>query len=245
MNGSLDFLNMIRNSAQKHGNESPKRNDAESNNTQHDVTRRQSTIKQHNMTSRQKVESKGLLNGSIAVIDTETNWNNQVMSLGIAVADGKTFSCVDKRYYIFEPECYIGGMYSGVLHYGKVDAISLSRQRAMEDIRRYLDGAGVQHIYAYNAKFDKGHLPELGSYDWHDIMRIAAYKQFNSAIPDSLPCCKSGRLKSNYGVEPIMQMLTGNMRYREVHNAIYDAVDELKIVELLGHPVEIYECAKI
>jgi hypothetical protein len=40
-------------------------------------------------------------------------------------------------------------------------------------------------------------------------------------------------------------MLTDDGRYCEVHNAIEDAVDELRIVELLGHPLEVYECARI
>ena len=27
--------------------------------------------------------------------------------------------------------------------------------------------------------------------------------------------------------------------------AVYDAIDELRIMELLGHPLELYECAKL
>ena len=42
-----------------------------------------------------------------------------------------------------------------------------------------------------------------------------------------------------------MRMLSGEKNYREIHNAIYDAVDELRIVELLGHSLEKYDCAKI
>ena len=76
-------------------------------------------------------------------------------------------------------------------------------------------------------------------------MRIAAYRQYNKYIPETAPCCKTGRLKSNYGVEPIMHMLTGNGGYQETHNAVNDACDELKIVELLALPLETYECARI
>ena len=32
-------------------------------------------------------------------------------------------------------------------------------------------------MFAYNANFDYKHLPELNSYIWVDIMKIAAYKQ--------------------------------------------------------------------
>ncbi|WP_242840769.1 hypothetical protein [Butyrivibrio proteoclasticus] len=181
----------------------------------------------------------------IAVIDTETNWLDQVMSIGVAIADSKTFKCLDKRYYIFEPEVYVGGIYSNVLHVKNVQGISCSRQQALSDIRQFFLQKKISKIFAYNAKFDYNHLEELSSFDWFDIMRIAAYKQFNKAIPDSQPCCKTGRLKSNYGVEPIMRMLSGNNRYYEVHNAVLDAVDELKIVELLGHDIETYQCGKI
>ena len=42
-----------------------------------------------------------------------------------------------------------------------------------------------------------------------------------------------------------MCLLTGNRRYMETHNAVLDAVDELKIVELLGRTIEEYECGRI
>ena len=207
-----------------------------------------------------------------AVIDTETNWNDEVMSLGVAIADNTTFKCLETRYYIFEQEARIGGMYSSVLYKctngtalfsegtaqvtysgesekeSKVNTaapVTLSRKRAMADLTDFLASYHITSIYAYNAKFDCGHLPELKNYSWYDIMRIAAYKQFNKSIPDTAPCCKTGSLKSNYGVEPITRMLTGNSRYYEVHNAVADAVDELRIIELLNLPLASYDIARI
>ena len=50
-----------------------------------------------------------------AVIDTETNWNDEVMSIGIAVADAGTKNKIDSLYYIIDPEYRVGGMYSGEL----------------------------------------------------------------------------------------------------------------------------------
>ena len=202
-----------------------------------------------------------------AVIDTETNWHDEVMSLGVAIADKTTFKCLETRYYIFEQEARIGGMYSSVLYkctnstasanrngtaFGTAQTttvatspITAPRATAMADLSDYLSSKDISSIYAYNAKFDCGHLPELKNYNWYDIMRIAAYKQFNKSIPDAAPCCKTGRLKSNYGVESITRMLTGNSRYYEVHNAVADAVDELRIVELLGLPLTAYDIARI
>ncbi len=49
-----------------------------------------------------------------------------------------------------------------------------------------------------------------------------------------------GRLRHGYGVEPILRLLSGNSAYRETHNALQDALDELTIMELLGHPPAAY-----
>ncbi len=221
MNSSLEFLQMIKNQSD---------------------SQRKATVKN----SKTIIEEKpNKASGLIAVIDTETNWHDQVMSLGVALADESSFKLIDQRYYIFEPECRIGGIYSSVIHHGLAKEISSDRKTALADLKRFLTDNGIEKIFAYNAKFDYNHLPELQEFMWYDIMRIAAYKQYNSAIPDSLPCCKTGRLKTNYGVEPITCLLTGDNRYREIHNAVYDAIDELRIMELLGHPLEIYECAKL
>ena len=83
----------------------------------------------------------------------------------------------------------------------------------MDEIKEYFAQNHIDMLFAYNAKFDYNHLPELKEYNWYDIMRIAAYKQYNHAIPETLQFCKTGRLKSDYGVEPIMKMLSGNRRY--------------------------------
>jgi hypothetical protein len=181
----------------------------------------------------------------IAVIDTETNWRDEVMSLGVAIADAQTYKCLGKRYYIFDPECRVGGMFSGVMYKGDVKPITCTRDEAMSDVGEFLMDRGITRIMAYNARFDLGHLPELMGFEWFDIMRIAAYRQHNHYIPESAPCCKTGRLKSNYGVESILRMITGDDRYYETHNAVIDACDELKIVELLGLSLDVYECARL
>ncbi len=47
-----------------------------------------------------------------AVIDTETNWHDKVMSIGVVIADAKTRKKIDSVYYIIDPEYRVGGMYS-------------------------------------------------------------------------------------------------------------------------------------
>ena len=181
----------------------------------------------------------------IAVIDTETNWNNEMMSIGIVFSKEDDFRVTDQKYYIIDPEWRVGGLFSNVLRIRDVKSEIADRKTALSEISQWLSENKVSRIFAYNAKFDQGLLPELSDYSWYDIMRLAAYRQFNKSIPETAECCKTGRLKRNYGVEPIMRMLSGNYCYCEVHNAVRDAIDELEIMRLLGHPVGEYEIAQI
>lgn len=153
------------------------------------------------------------------VIDTETTWTDQVMSIGAVVADSRDYSVVDSRYYLIDPAYRHGGMYSGVLHmHGTPGEIIAGKQEMASEMREWLASHGVDTIFAYNAVFDKKHMPEFHDFRWHDIMKIAAYRQYNTRIPEMAPCCKTGRLKSDYGVESIYRLLSGDRRYMEKHN---------------------------
>ena len=180
------------------------------------------------------------------VIDTETTWTDEVMSIGAVVADSSDFSVIDSRYYLIDPHYRIGGMYSYVLNMrGTPKEYIAARREVTSDMKQWLSAHAVNAIYAYNGSFDKKHLPELHDFLWHDIMKIAAYKQYNPRIPESAPCCKTGRLRSDYGVESIYRMLSGDRGYFEKHNGWYDALDELKIMEMLAYPLEVYVKARI
>ena len=191
-----------------------------------------------------KTDEKSIYN--IAVIDTETNWNDQVMSIGIVIADAVSFKIVSSKYYIITPEVLVGGKYSSALKFKNSQVtINCSRTEAISDLLMLLKNYCVSSIFAYNASFDCNHRPELSEFTWHDIMRLAAYKQYNPKISQNDECFSTGRLKRNYGVESILRMLIGNNDYCEKHNALYDAFDELEIMRLLGHNVEEYTCAII
>ena len=180
--------------------------------------------------------------GKFAVIDTETNWADQVMSIGTVIADEATFAPVAVKYHIFPIECEIGGMYYDALYLDTpVPPMSCSREEAMRDLSCWLSQQAVTSIFAYNACFDRNHLPELLWLDWYDIMRLAAYRQHNPKIPCTADCYRTGRLKRGYGVEAILRMLSGNPTYRETHNALFDAMDELTIMRLLEHPPGNYQ----
>ncbi len=174
-----------------------------------------------------------------AVIDTETTWSGRLMTAGILIAESDTFKVIDHRYFVIKEALVEGGMYDYVIHVKGLEEKKVSDKNIGNEIYDYLKGKNVASIYAYNANFDKNCLPYLSMFKWHDIMRLAAYKQYNSAIPETAPCCKTGRLKSGYGVENIMKMF-GKNNYFESHNALIDARDELEIMKLLGHALEVY-----
>lgn len=179
--------------------------------------------------------------GYFAVIDTETNWNDRVMSIGTVIADSDTFGLVAAKYHILTPEYLVGGMFSGTLFDdSRLRPVICSRTEAIDDLLAWFAAYGVQSVFAYNANFDRSHLPELRHMDWYDIMRLAAYRQYNPMIPCTAECCRTGRLKRGYGVEPMLQLLSQDRCYRETHNAVYDALDELQIMRLLGHPLTAY-----
>ena len=179
--------------------------------------------------------------GYFAVIDTETNWADQVMSIGTVIADRDTFRIIAVKYHVLPLECQVGGMYENALFPDMpFSPILCSREEAIGDLKAWFSGFGIREIFAYNACFDRTHLPELREYQWFDIMRLAAYRQFNPCIPEYADCFSTGRLKRGYGVEPMLRLLSGKLRYRETHNAVLDALDELSIMRLLGIPLSDY-----
>lgn len=179
--------------------------------------------------------------GYFAVIDTETNWADQVMSIGSVIADTDTFQIICVKYHVLPLACEIGGMYENALFLDiPFSPILCTREEAIDDLKRWFSSYGVTELFAYNACFDRNHLPELGAFQWFDIMRLAAYRQHNPCIPACADCFSTGRLKRGYGVEPMLRLLSGKQRYHETHNAVLDALDELSIMRLLAIPVSDY-----
>ncbi|MBD5081031.1 MAG: hypothetical protein HDT44_04625 [Ruminococcaceae bacterium] len=184
-----------------------------------------------------------------AVIDTETTWGDEVMSIGAAVADfegDKPFALADKKYYILTPYKDHGGMYTHTLYVNGIKPdFEGSRAQTMKKLREFFTEQKVSLIFAYNALFDYHHLPELKDFQWYDIMKLAAYKQYNKKIPDTADCFNTGRMKRGYGVEDIYRMLSGDSSYHELHNALTDSVDELAIMRMLGLGFDTYKAARI
>ena len=181
-----------------------------------------------------------------AVIDTETTWGDAVMSIGTVIAESETFELIDKRYYILTPFKNHGGMYTYALYANNINPdLECSREKAMAELRQFLADNQVYAMFAYNATFDYHHLPELSHLDWYDIMKVAAYRQHNPRIPQCADCYSTGRLKRGYGVESVYRMLSGDLEYCEIHNALTDAMDELIIMRMLNHELNKYALARI
>ena len=135
-NSSLDFLNMIKTPSNVPGTK---------------VTKAVQTVQTvQGAESLEEQTASDLAKDMIAVIDTETNWRDEVMSLGVALADAKTYTLLDKRYYIFDPECRVGGMYSGVMYKTGVKAITCGRDEAMVDIGQNLTLDTCQNFAVLN-----------------------------------------------------------------------------------------------
>lgn len=181
-----------------------------------------------------------------AVIDTETNFDDEVISIGVVVSESSFFVPVEKLYLILTPEYKKPAMFSYALNHSgaTVDALA-SRKEAIMRVKQLLSDYCIDSLFAYNAGFDKGHLPEMSGYCWYDIMKLAAYRQFNHSIPSCCDCYSTGRMKCGYGAEEIYRMLSGERRYNEIHNALTDAEDELEIMRLLGHGIEKYDVAHL
>lgn len=176
-----------------------------------------------------------------AVIDTETNWDNALMSIGIVISDSDNMRPLDAKYFVITPEYECGGMYENSLFI--VESFeTIMRYELEAELTAFLKKHSIKKLFAYNARFDKGLLGELSGFVWHDIMALAAYRQHNKSIPDCAECFKTGRLKRGYGVEPILRLLSGERDYFETHNALIDALDELTIMRLLDKPLDAYAC---
>jgi len=180
---------------------------------------------------------------NFAVIDVETNWNNEAMSIGVVVADSADFGLVDQRYFVLHPECDVGGMYSDRLQLADEQMITLcSRDAAVAEMESLFARYGVADIFAYNAPFDRNCLAELHRYVWRDILPIAANRNTNVRLPGYCEYFSTGLLKHGRSLQNVLRMIFDN-EYTETHNALQDARDELLLMRILGQPLEIYgEC---
>ncbi|MDO6856322.1 hypothetical protein Q4502_01200 [Mesomycoplasma ovipneumoniae] len=185
-------------------------------------------------------------NKNIAVIDVETNYENEVFSVGVVIADSADFQWFDKGYWIIKNNWKVGGMYIHKtftplpLEFREEINVVQTRQEMIAQLIHFLKFYEVKNWFSYTT-FDFRHLPELHkSFEHNDISIFAKSKQFNKHIPLNAELTKNGDLKRGWNAENIYRMLTKDQSYVETHNALLDAMDELRIMELLDLDIETF-----
>lgn len=185
------------------------------------------------------------VNKNIAVIDVETNYQNEVFSVGVVIADSTNFKSIDKKYWIIKNN-WIGGMYTRNIlaplspKFREETIFLKTRKEMIVQLIYFLKSNEVKNWFSYT-KFDFRHLPELHkSFKHNDISIFAKNKQFNKYIPLNAETSKNGDLKRGWKAEDIYRMLTKDENYFETHNALLDAMDELRIMELLNLDIETF-----
>ncbi|MBG0730784.1 hypothetical protein [Mycoplasma sp. 'Moose RK'] len=179
------------------------------------------------------------LNQKFAVIDIETNYENQIFSVGVVIADSTNFNLVDKRYWILENNLLVGGMYKHKILAPlpaefKNETIRIQTHKAMiNQLIKFLNYYNVEDWFSYT-KFDFKYLPELHNlFKYNDISLAAKSKKFNKHIPSNAETSKNGNLKKGWNVEHMYRMVSKDEHYVETHNALLDAIDELRIMKFL------------
>jgi hypothetical protein len=181
---------------------------------------------------------------TIAIIDTKTNYIDNAISVGVAIVNTNNWQLQQAQYYLISPELINNHQYDN-LNIAHVYKSYFGQLSDVENhIRKLLSDYNVTNIYAYNATFVFQSLPGLQLYFWYDIMKIAAYKQYNKYLPQNIEYLENGRIKYGYGIKNIMEYLTQTYFFYTNH-ALYDVLDEIRIMKMLELNIEEYNQAKI
>ncbi len=175
---------------------------------------------------------------NFAVIDTETNWCNEVMSVGIVIADCVTFQPVDTKYYILTQECMIGGMYSSVLQInGNPPAIECIRDENGEisnmkmDVYDEYNKKGVYKAICGKSESASGGEAKsiLFENDYDDLNNPVHYRK-TEMLPREF--IESDAFKSKYSLDALLSELD----YLSVDDMNFDV--DSKIMEHKGKVVK-------
>lgn len=162
------------------------------------------------------------------------------MTIGAVVANDQ-FEIIDQIYLMSFGAYMQGGLYKDRVYKTSFCPNEMHTPEMLETIRKFYDKHNCEMVFAYNAPFDKKLITSLPPDQWYDIMKIAAYRQYNPHLPDNEEYCGTGRLKKDYNAERLYKLLSGNKDYKEMHNAFQDACDELAIMKLMKVPLDVYK----
>lgn len=177
----------------------------------------------------------------IAVLDIETTYSDNIISVGVAIGYSNTFEKIDEKYFVFPEYLNEKALFTDRVYWVEAERITeCPKAEGIKQIREFLDEHNIKKIYAFNAGFDYRHLPELHDYSWHDIMRVAKNPTLYDGLSDCVKFTSEGLIK-NCGAELVLRMLKKDDTYTELHNGLTDAIDELEIMRLLGVSIEVYD----
>lgn len=181
----------------------------------------------------------------IAIIDAKLNFIDEIISIGIAIVDAKTFEIKTAEYFLVPEELIIDGFNNGNITIAHTYQTYFGAHKDIENhIRKLLNQYNITNIYTFNGKFIYSKLTGLQKYHWYDIMKVAAYKQYNYKLPDNLMFNDQGRLLYKCNIKDLMEILTKTYFYYTNH-ALYDVLDETKMMKLLDLNINVYDCAKM
>lgn len=162
------------------------------------------------------------------------------MTVGAVVAN-EDFEIQDMIYLMSFGAYMQGGLYKDRVYKTSLCPNKMHTNEMIAQIRDFYDKNNCEMVFAYNASFDKKLITSLPQDQWYDILKIAAYKQFNPYLPEDEEYCGTGRLKKDYNAERLYKLLSGNAGYKEMHNAFQDACDELAIMRMMKVPLDVYK----
>ena len=181
----------------------------------------------------------------IAIIDAKLNFIDEIISIGIAIVDAKTFKVKTAEYFLVPEELIIDGFNNDNITIAHTYQTYFGAHKDIENhIRKLLNQYNITNIYTFNGKFIYRKLAGLQKYHWYDIIKVAAYKQYNYKLPDNLMFNDQGRLLYKCNIKDLMEILTKTYFYYTNH-ALYDTLDIARMMSLIDLPIEQYGFSKI
>lgn len=178
-----------------------------------------------------------------AIIDTKTNYYGNAISIGVVVVNSH-FEIQQAQYYLIPEELIHDHNHKDDFDIIHVYKTYFGRLFDCENhIRTLMNQYNITNIYAYNAFYVKKSLPEMNNYNWFDIAKVATYKQYNHELPLDADYDENGQLL-RYAMKNVIELMMKTY-YKCVNHALYNALDELKIMKLIGLPIEKYSHTKI
>lgn len=173
-------------------------------------------------------------NVPVAVLRTMTNSEGSLCAVGVVITNTADWRPIAEYRYVIAPEAETADQDVLFLPVEK-DCICTScrSEHLLFRLKQMLSEEKVQYIVSYgsSARF---FLPGI-DLPWLDIQNVSAYRKYNPFIPKKAKLYRNGRMKSGYGMEAMMRIVTGDKSYIRTGNPVRDCEADLCILERI-HP---------